>query len=422
MSAFQYKTRTVENHILSVSRSFPCIALYGARQVGKSTTIHHLFGRTFRSVNLDDAEDRALARKDPKGFLDVYGAPLIIDEFQKVPQLLDEIKRRIDAARLRWMDEGKPQQLLYVLTGSNRFALKEGIVDSLAGRCGIVEMSGFSQAEKAGLAAHPFTTDIPALLDRERSSPVPPRTMPEIFQDIFNGGMPDVVNGTAERTSYMRAYVSTYLEKDVARVISEDSEGTFIDFLSLVALRTAQELHYDEIAKEAGINVQTCKKWLGILQAAGLIYFLQPFFKNPNRRIIKSPKLYWLDTGLCAHLANVPGAEILRGSMLAGAFFETYVVSELVKNLEAFGHEAKRSLFYYRDKDRREIDVIYYDGQSITPIEIKKNPAPKNATRNFSVLEKFEMPVRPGLLINCSDKIRPVGDKAYAFPVWRLGL
>ena len=417
-----YVTRTIENSMRAAGDSFPCIAVYGPRQVGKSTTIDHLFGGAMRAVTLDDAEDRILARQNPKLFLEGYGWPLIIDEVQKAPELLDEIKIAIDRQRLDWLKNGSERRLMYVLTGSSRFELQQGISDSLAGRCGVLEMSSFSQAEKYGAAGVPFSPSPETLHERERALRGGYRTRTQIFEDIFQGGMPDVCTGAAERSAYYKAYAATYLEKDVRSLIAAGSEAQFRNFLTLAALRTAQELHYDALAAGAGIDVRTCRRWLSILETSGIITLLHPYLPNASNRIIKAPKLYFMDTGLCAWLCKWPDPRMLEQCAMGGAFFETYAVSELIKNLRSHGRDPKEHLFYYRDTDQKEIDMVYAEGNTLYPIEVKTNESPRNPAKHFGALAKYKMPVGTGLVIDTCETVRPVNGSAYFCPVWLLGM
>ncbi len=414
-----YIKRTVEKAIKECGRSFPCIVIYGPRQVGKSTTVNEIFGDKYRKVTLDDTDDRLLAEQNPKLFLENYGYPLIIDEIQKVPKLLDAIKKIIDEKREQWLKNNKSRELLYILTGSNRFELQEGIADSLAGRCGVVEMASFTMAEKCGYESNVFHPELNILYGVERSGRKY-KSRKEIFEDIFTGGMPDICTGVAKRDIYFKAYINTYIEKDILKLIAVSSELQFRNFLSVLALRTAQELHYDEIANSVGIDVRTCKKWLSILQTSGIVYLLQPYMANVSKRIIKSPKIYFMDTGLCAYLCKWQSAEMLSDCAMSGAFFETFVVSEIVKNLQAHNIEAKDYLYYYRDIDQKEVDLLYVTADALYPIEIKKSVSPTKPTKNFSVLSKFNMEIKTGLVIDTCDKIRPINENAYSIPVYLL--
>lgn len=415
-----YLNRTIENTIEEAGKSFPCIVIYGPRQVGKSTTIDYLFGEKYTKVTLDDLDDRLLAEKSPRLFLENYGWPLIIDEIQKVPTLLDEIKKIIDEEKLKWLKNDEPHQLMYILTGSNRFELQQGISDSLAGRCAVVDMASFSNLEKNKIKEHRFSPKISEWKKLEKSGAIPYISRKEIFESIFQGGMPDVATGVVDRDIYFKSYVSTYMEKDVRKLINASSEMQFREFISIVALRTSQELHYDEIAGAVGIDVRTCKRWISILETSGIIFLLQPYMANVSNRIIKAPKLYFMDTGLCSYLCKWPDAEMLSNSAMCEAFFETYVVSEIVKNLYAYNKEPKDYIFYYRDTGRKEIDLLYVDEGSITPIEIKAGIAPSNPTKNFSALSKYHLNIEPGLVISNCDKIRPINEEAYFIPAYLL--
>ena len=417
-----YINRTIEEAIKKMGESFPCIVIYGARQVGKSTTINHIFGENYAKVTLDDAEDRNLALNNPKLFLETYGWPLVIDEIQKAPLLLDEIKKRIDEQRLAWLNSNQTRQLMYILSGSNRFELQQGVSDSLAGRCGILEMTSFSQAEKQNSIGSLFQPEIPLLLKREKQLKIPYRSRKEIFADIFQGGMPDICTQVSERELYFKSYVNTYIEKDIRKIIAADNELTFRNFISLLALRTAQEFHPGELANAVGIDTRTCKRWLSILETSGIIFLLQPYMAKMSKRIIKAPKVYFMDTGLCAYLCKWPNAEMLESCAMSGAFFETYVVSEILKNTHAHGLDPKAYLFYYRDIDQKEVDLIYIQQDSIYPIEIKKGLNPNNPTKNFSVLKKYNQPIKTGLVIDTCDKIRPINEEAWTYPVYLLGM
>lgn len=415
-----YFHRSIEKTIEEVGRSFPCIVIYGSRQVGKSTTIDHLYGEKYQKVTLDDMDDRLLAQSNPRLFLETYQWPLIIDEIQKAPGLLDEIKKVIDEQRLKWMKEDAPRQLMYILTGSNRFELQQGISDSLAGRCGVIDMASFSSMEKQKLEENWFSPEISFWMKLQNSKKIPYHTRAEIFETIFQGGMPDVVSGAAERNAFFKSYVSTYIEKDVRKLINASNELQFRNFISIVALRTAQELHYNEIAGSVGIDVRTCKRWISILETSGIIFLLQPYMANVSNRIIKAPKIYFMDTGLCAWLCKWPNAEMLSNSAMNGAFFETYVVSEIVKNAYAFNLDPHDFLYYYRDTDMKEIDLLYVIRDQIYPIEIKAGIQPVHAAKNFHTLDKYKMKIETGLIICNTDKVRPINEKVYLVPVYLL--
>lgn len=413
-----YFKRTIEKTIEKLARFFPCLVIYGPRQVGKSTTVNELFNRSIPHVTLDDIDDRSLANSNPKLFLDNYSYPLVIDEIQKAPILLDEIKRRIDLKKQQWLKEEKPYELMYILTGSNSFEIQNSIADSLAGRIGILSMSSFDQKEKDQEEENPFENDFSKL--KEKKNRV--RSKKEIFESIFEGGMPEIVTRRGERDFYFKSYLNSYIEKDVRKLVSASNELSFRNFIYYLALRTGQEFHPDDIGKDLGIDGRTIKRWTSILETSGIIYLLQPFMSRASNRIIKAPKLYFMDTGLCAYLCKWPTSEMLQNCAMSGAFFETYVVSEILKNFLNFNKRPEDSLFYYRDKDRKEVDLILAQPDGITPIEIKKGVSPSSPTKNFDVLKKYNQTIKLGMVIDTCDKLRLINDKAFMMPVGLIGV
>lgn len=277
-------------------------------------------------------------------------------------------------------------------------------------------MNSFSLAEQEGSVGVPFDPDRNELKKKEQFGRKH-YSMLEIFQKIFNGGMPGIVSEGIQRDEYFRSYVSTYLERDIRPLISVGNETDFLNFLSFIALRTGQEIKYDEIASAIGINTRTVKRWLSILQTSGIIAFLQPFRKNASNRIIKSPKLYFMDTGLASYLCRWPDAEMLSRCAMSGAFFETFVVSERIKSLRFHGLDYRSVLYYYRDIDQKKVDVIYFKNQAIYPIEIKQGINPTKPNKNFNVLEKYHLPIQTGIILDCADKIRPINENVYTVPI-----
>lgn len=416
-----YIDRDIEGILLDAAKSFQVITIYGSRQVGKSTTVDHLFGDSFETVTLDDAEDLDLALSNPKAFLESHPWPLIIDEVQKAVGLLSEVKRNVDRQRRIWMKNNETRRLMYVLTGSIQFELQEGISESLAGRTAVINMSGFTQVEKRGTTGSVFDINMQDLLKKQNAHKDFYRSPQSVFEDIFQGGMPDICTGESKRDIYYKAYLDTYIEKDVRRLISASSEMQFRKFISLIALRTAQEIVYSEISGSIGINVETCKRWISILQTSGIIYLLEPYMANASKRIIKAPKLYFMDTGLCAYLCKWPNAGMIMDCAMSGAFFETYVVSEIIKSFYNHGIEPNQYLYYYRDIDKKEVDILLVKDGALYPVEIKKGIAPNKPTKNFKVLKKYKMPIRQGMIIDTTDKIRALNDNAFVFPVSLLG-
>ena len=416
-----YIKRDIEKILLEAAESFQVITIYGSRQVGKSTTVDQLFGDSFETVTLDDAEELDMALSNPRAFFESHPWPLIIDEVQKAVGLLSEIKKIVDEQRRTWMKNNEPRRLMFVLTGSNQFELQEGISESLAGRTAVINMSGFTQTEKRGISGALFTVDLQELLNKQRDHKDFYRSSGVVFEDIFQGGMPDICTGESKRDIYYKAYIDTYIEKDVRKLISASSEMQFRKFISLLALRTAQEVVYSEIANAIGINVETCKRWISILQTSGIVYLLEPYMANASKRIIKAPKLYFMDTGLCAYLCKWPNAQMLMDCAMSGAFFETYVVSEIIKSFYNHGIEPNQYIYYYRDIDKKEVDILLVKDGALYPVEIKKGIAPSKPTKNFTVLEKYNMPIKQGMVIDNAEKIRVLNDEAFIMPVSLLG-
>ena len=416
-----YIKRDIEKILLEAAESFQVITIYGSRQVGKSTTVDQLFGDSFETVTLDDAEELDMALSNPRAFFESHPWPLIIDEVQKAVGLLSEIKKIVDEQRRTWMKNNEPRRLMFVLTGSNQFELQEGISESLAGRTAVINMSGFTQTEKRGISGALFTVDLQELLNKQRDHKDFYRSSGVVFEDIFQGGMPDICTGESKRDLYYKAYIDTYIEKDVRKLISASSEMQFRKFISLLALRTAQEVVYNEISNAIGINVETCKRWISILQTSGIVYLLEPYMANASKRIIKAPKLYFMDTGLCAYLCKWPNAHMLMDCAMSGAFFETYVVSEIIKSFYNHGIEPNQYIYYYRDIDKKEVDILLVKDGALYPVEIKKGIAPSKPTKNFTVLEKYNMPIKQGMVIDNAEKIRVLNDEAFIMPVSLLG-
>lgn len=416
-----YINREIEEYIKESSKSFQAIAIYGARQVGKSTTAKYIFD-TFNHVSLDDIDMLTQAINNPKEFLLANKWPLIIDEVQRAPLLLNEIKLMIDNQRLVWLKNNEERQLMYVLTGSNQFELQQGIVESLAGRVAILNMPSLTISEIEKRKGSLFNPDINYLINKVKEKDIKYKNQKQIFNIIFNGSMPDIVAKNSERNLYYKSYIDTYINRDVSKLISSSSETQFRKFLTYIALRTSQVVNYEVFGRELGIDSQTIKRWISILVTSGIIILLEPYMSNISKRIIKASKLYFLDTGLCSYLCKWQDSEMLKNGVMSGAFFETFVVSEIIKSFFNHNIDYKNQLYYYRDIDQKEIDLLYVDNTSIYPIEIKKNMAPIKPDKNFNVLSKFKKEIKPGLIIDNIDQIKPLNTKTYLFPVSFIGL
>ena len=414
-----YYHRQLEKTVLRAAGEFACITLYGARQTGKSTMVRTLFDN-IEYVTLDSSRERALAKQDPELFLESHGTPLIIDEIQKADTLMEAIKIKIDEAKLNCVKNGENTGLMYILTGSNTHEIRQKASETLAGRTAIIEVGSLTECEKRQIEGEAFVPDIEII--KRKGSKLSAKNRYEVFEEIFKGGMPEYWINNIDRTTFFESYITTYLEKDVSKMINLDKLDDFRRFMTITALRTGQQVDYTEIGRAVGIDSRTAKGWISILEASGITMLLQPYANNLAKRIIKTPKLYFLDTGLCAYLCGWSDPKILEASPMAGAFFETYVVSEIVKSLRNDGKRVEYTLYYYRDRDQKEVDILYIKDQTIFPIEIKKGIGKDNANKNFSILDQYKMPVATGLIIDTGESILPLNRNAYYCPVGMIGL
>lgn len=403
-----YIKRTMEKEILQASKFYPVVLVCGQRQVGKSTMLNYIKDSNRKYVSLDDRNARRLAHDDPDLFFDTYGYPLIIDEFQKEPQILEKIKDIVD--KLGY--EGKENNGLFWLTGSQKFEMMKNVSESLAGRVAVFELSGLSYDELNGFDRGTFNPDIEHLKQIKFKQ----ENIDTIYENIFRGGLPKINTIEIDRERYYSNYISTYLERDVRTLEGVGKLNEFYDFLVYMAARTSQELHYDDISKTIGISAPTAKKWVSILERSGIIFILHPYSSKITDRLVKTPKVYFMDTGLAAYLCRWPNSITLQNGNMDGAFFETYVISEIIKSYYNAGKKVN-NLYYYRDVDQKEIDLLYLSPESITPIEIKKGSSPTHADKNFGVLNKFGLEVKLGLIICLSKELVPYNRDCYYCPV-----
>lgn len=396
-----YITRTVEPKVLEIARHFPVLMLCGPRQTGKTTLLKILRermtdGRHIAYVTLDDPMKRVVAKTDPALFLQQYQTPLIIDEIQYAPELLPYIKMRVDEHRVNGQ---------YLLTGSQMFVMMRNVSESLAGRVGILNLHSFSARERLGLASKPFLPT-PEYLSSCFDYPAP--DVSRLFEQIFRGSMPQmVIDAELSPSTFFTSYVQTYLERDIHDIVSIRDEMRFLRFIACAAARSGQELNYQALARDAEIDNKTAAGWLSLLVSSGLVYLLPPYHSNAIKRIVKRPKLYFMDTGLCCYLARWNDPRTLELSAMAGALFETWVVSEILKSYSHNGRDIRNNMYYYRDNNGREIDLIIMDNNRIYPLEIKlsANPGPR-AVRHFAVLEKMALtPSEGGVICMCKDII-----------------
>lgn len=403
-----YISRNIEQSILNATKQYSVIMVCGQRQVGKSTMLNHIKENNRRYVSFDDITARRLAENDTDLFFDTYGDFLIIDEFQRVPSIFLKIKDIVDKKSYA----GENNKGMFWLTCSQKFLMMKNISESLAGRVAIFEMSSLSQREIDNEASSKFIPNVDFLKTKTYSK----KTVNEIFERIFNGGMPGLITNNLDRERFYSDYITTYLERDIKTLEQVSKLNEFYDFLVYMAAHTAQELHYDNISKSIGISAPTAKAWVAILERSGIIFILHPYYSNITSRLVKTPKFYFLDTGLAAYLCRWPNYETLQSGAMDGAFFETFVISEIVKSYYNSGKQIN-DLYYYRDIDQKEIDLLVIGPDSITPIEIKKSALPNNPDKNFSVLSKFGMKINNALIICMTKEFVPLNKTCWLCPV-----
>ena len=404
-----YIKRHLEEQILDASRYYPVVMVCGQRQVGKSTMLNHIKESNRRYVTLDDGNARRLAMNDPALFFETYGYPLLIDEFQRVPTILLEMKRIVDRKAL----DGTDNNGMFWLTGSQKFQMMQGVSESLAGRVAIFDMAGLSTSELEERPASLFHPELSSI--RERLKYTRPKNVHQVYEDIFRGGMPKLRATDLDRDRFYMDYINTYLERDIKELAQVGKLNEFYDFLVFMAARTGQELKYGEIANAIGISAPTAKAWVTILERSGVIFILRPYYSNITKRLVKTPKVYFMDTGLAAYLCRWPSASTLENGAMDGAFFETYVVSEIVKSYYNAGKPV--DLFYYRDIDKKEIDLLMIEGDKMYPIEIKKGKEPSKPDKNFGVLQQFKLNIQPGIVLCMSDELIPYNRETWYCPV-----
>ena len=405
-----YITRSLEKVVLQVTKEYPVVLISGPRQVGKTTMLKKLMEGTDRNyVSLDDLQERALAKNDPEMFLQLHKPPVLIDEVQYAPELFSMIKLIVDKEHRKGD---------FWLTGSQIFDLMKGVQESLAGRVAVLSLSSLSQTEIYGGEDRPFQIEIEHLMKRKEG-----RTradLQEIFRRIFQGSMPAIVSNEVSNNSiFYGSYLSTYIERDVRNLFDAIDSLKFLRFLTAVAARCSQMLNVNEIARDADINLKQAKDWMEILETLGIIFYLHPFSNNMLKRLVKTPKYYFYDTGLVAYLTKWSSPETLENGAMNGAILENYVVSEIRKSYLNSGKAP--FMYYYRDKDAREIDIILEQNGELNLIEIKKsaNPAPE-ILRSFSVLEKTGLNRGKGAVICMKMELSAFNQENFIVPVWLL--
>lgn len=393
-----YITRHMEKPVMELNEQYPVLLLTGPRQVGKTTMLEHLIeveGKGRKKVSLDDLTLRELAKTDPKLFFQLYQPPLLIDEVQYAPELFPYIKIMVD-------ERHQPGD--FWLTGSQLFKMMEGVQESLAGRVALLHLSPLSQSEIMKRPPEPpFSLELPLLSERQNGRQM--LNTPKVFQRIHQGGMPALVTGTYSNASiFYSSYIDTYMERDVRRLSNDIDSLKFLRFLRSVAARTSQQVNYKGIADDAEIDQTTAKNWLHVLEALGIIFLLEPYSNNVLKRTVSTPKLYFYDSGIVCYLTRWSSPETAMEGAMSGALLENYTVAEIIKTYQNAGQEP--FLYYYRDKDAREIDLILERDGKLFPIEIKKMASPpKKLTKVFDLIDKSPLQRGTGAILCMADQL-----------------
>ena len=406
----RYIARNLEKVVLEVTKEYPVVLVTGPRQVGKTTMLQKLMEGTDRNyVSLDDLNERNLAKTDPEMFLQLHKPPILIDEVQYAPELFVYIKIHVD----KYHNAGD-----FWLAGSQVFKLMSGIQESLAGRVAVLSLTSLSQAEICGGEMQPFTLDIEKLSARRKE-----RTKADtgvIFDRIFRGSMPAIVSEKNSNSQiFYSSYLTTYIERDVRELTDAIDSLKFLHFITAVAARCGQILNIAEIARDADINQKQAKNWLGVLETLGLIFYLHPYSNNMLKRLVKTPKLYFYDTGLVCYLTKWSSAETLQSGAMNGAILENYVVAEIRKTYLNCGKDPY--MYYYRDKDARKIDIILEHDGVLNPIEIKKSANPgSELIKVFKLLDKSSAKRSKGAVVCMKPELSAIDRENYIVPVWMI--
>ena len=403
----EYIKRNLERKFLHMSAAFKAVMVVGARQVGKSTMLKHLAKDQDRTyVTMDDTQLRAFAQTDPKLFLQTYQPPILIDEIQKAPELFEEIKILCDESDERGQ---------FWLTGSQSKKLVKKAGDSLAGRLCILKMYSLSSREKLGIdSADELVFSLKSLMVRKKL--FGQNNILTTFENIWRGGLPDVQEKDEEQLGeYFNSYIETYLMRDAVDDYGiADTEG-FRKFLRACAAFAGQLVNYNDLGASAGVSGVTAKEWVKVLQSMGILFLLEPYASNELKRLIKTPKLYFCDTGFCAYLSSWTSRNVLMNGAASGHYYENYVIAELLRHY-AYGKN-KVNLNFYRDNKMKEIDLIIEENGILHPVEIKKSSAPdKSAVKSFSVLKSAERTIGVGAVICMSDVVLPLDENTLIVP------
>lgn len=401
-----YINRHILPYLERMKKQFRVLLITGSRQVGKSTLLKNKLLPEYDYVTLDDFSDLSIAQKDAALFFKNHPLPVIVDEVQRAPNLFLQIKLLADNSE----EKGK-----IILTGSQSYKLLSNAADSLAGRVCIINMSSLSLREKYGIDFNTEFLPTEEYISKRKKSV---KTYANLWNHIWRGSMPELADDTIEWEAFYRSYIRTYIDRDVADLIDVKNLVKFNNFMQCIASRVGELFNADSLARDVGVTSKTISQWTSILESSGVIRLLQPYEKNVSNRAVKTPKIYFMDTGLVCHLVGWSSSQVAMNGAMSGSLFENFVISEIIKSYYNSGHDSK-DIYFYRDKDKKEIDLIIEKDNILYPIEIKKSAQPTiDMAKSLSVLHKIPgKTVGQGCILCQCDKMHYLSDNVAALPV-----
>jgi hypothetical protein len=413
-------SRTITDHLVSTIKSYPAVLITGPRQVGKSSLLQMVV-ENFEYISFDNPLILKQAKEDPELFFMNHSQKLILDEIQYAPELFPYLKMKIDEMRMEGLKNNQPEQCLFLMSGSQAYHLMQNVSESLAGRLAILPLQGISFRElKNVTCALPFVPNDEYLLVRKNES----LNTEDLWEMIHRGYMPGHIVSQDDWETFYSSYVTTYIERDVNQLVKVSDKGDFVRFMAALAARSGELLNYDGLARDAGVSSTTIRRWIHVLESSGIIMLLYPYHNNHLKRMIKTPKIFFMDTGLMAWLTRWITPETIQFGAKAGQFFETWVVAEIVKSFLNAG-KSTRDIYFYRDADQREIDLVLEIGRTVYPIEIKMTAKPnKNMAQAFQLLEPItesgDLQLGDGAVINQYPDLMFLKEGVRAIPVGYL--
>jgi predicted AAA+ superfamily ATPase len=403
-----YIPRSLEARLTRAMNEFPVVVVVGPRQSGKTTLLQHTAGGRVRLVSLEAPDVRAAAAGDPRGFLSLNAPPVIFDEIQYAPGLLPYIKEQVDAQR--------DQAGQYILSGSQNLLLMQQVTETLAGRAAVLKLLPLTQREIAGEPQRPLPWEL-----RQPPASVAPLPLGELWQQVLRGGYPELAKNPARDIRLWQAsYVQTYLERDVRNLRNIGDLTLFQTFLRSLAARSAGLLNLSDLARDVGIAVNTARDWLTVLEASFQVFLLRPYHVNLGKRLVKSPKVYFTDTGLLCYLVGLRDVEHAAGGPMAGALIENLVVAELYKASLHRGEEP--ALYFWRTAAGAEVDVVVETQGGLVPIEIKASATVRAAMAHgiAAFRRDFGDRAAAGYVVHGGHTVLPLGEGTLAWPLAAL--